>query len=90
METTNLQQDTVKNDPNFLMVLNRVFRERKVRNPCYSLRAFSRDLGISPSQLCLVLKGNKKLPTKQACRIGMILQLDEKAFYTFITSTLDN
>lgn len=42
----------------FSEFLKAEYKKRKSRNGSYSLRAFARDLGLSPSRLCEVLQGN--------------------------------
>lgn len=50
------------------------FRLRKHRRPAYSLRAFARDLEMSPSNLCDFLKGRYGISQDRATSIGKILK----------------
>ena len=47
-------------------ILIKELTERKQRNPLFSLRAFARQLKISPAQLSLLINGKKKLTPKLA------------------------
>lgn len=47
-------------------LLVRELAERKQKNPLFSLRAFARQLRISPAQLSLLINGKKKLTPKVA------------------------
>ncbi len=76
-----------KNDT-ALIILTKAFDEKRSRNPRYSLRAFSRDLGISASQLSSILSGHKKLSAEHACRIAMKLEFPTDKFVEFAISTL--
>ncbi|MEO5666760.1 MAG: TIGR02147 family protein, partial [Bdellovibrionota bacterium] len=51
------------------------FAARLSKNPSYSLRAFARDLGLSPSQLSQVLSGAYGLSLVAAGRVGKALEL---------------
>ncbi|MGE0617107.1 MAG: hypothetical protein AB7P04_15865 [Bacteriovoracia bacterium] len=42
-------------------LLKAALAQRIQKNPAYSLRAFARDLGISPGHLCEVLSGKHRL-----------------------------
>ena len=70
-------------------LLNQVLAERQLRNSKYSLRAFSRDLGVEQSLLCKILKGKRKITPKQACKITSSLDLPAAEVIQFIYSTLD-
>ena len=62
--------------------LGRVLEERNNRNPSYTLRAFSRDLGISPSRLSEILSNKGNLSARSAAKIADRLNFseDEKAY----------
>lgn len=53
--------------------LKNEFVTRTAANPRYSLRAFARDLEISPSLLCEVLSGKKNLSKTSVNRIAALL-----------------
>lgn len=56
-------------------LLQDTFMERRQRNPSYSLRAFSRDLGISPAALSQVLSYQRALSPKNLQRLAHKLSL---------------
>ncbi len=56
-------------------ILQRELNRRRVTNPAYSLRAFSKHLGVSPAQLSQVISGKRKLTTKAASKIAGRLSL---------------
>lgn len=60
--------------------------KRIARNPSYSLRAFARDVSISPSRLSEVLKNKNGLSLKNASIIAHELKLNDKEKDYFITS----
>lgn len=51
--------------------------ERKGRNSQFSLRSFSKIIGVSPGQLSALINGRKNLTPKLASRIISSLSLDE-------------
>lgn len=51
------------------------FKNRQKNNGSYSLRAFARDTGQSPSSLSLILNGKRKLTQKKANKIALRLNL---------------
>ncbi len=70
---------------NYRRRLDRVLRERTSINPLYSLRAFARDIGVSPSQLSLILNGKRGISTALAKKIAVRLRLTEEEQHTFVT-----
>lgn len=56
-------------------LLQDTFAERRGKNPAYSLRAFSRDLGISPAALSQVLSYQRALSPKNIRRLADKLSL---------------
>ncbi|MFZ4713783.1 MAG: TIGR02147 family protein [Bacteriovoracaceae bacterium] len=65
-------------EQNFLDILKAKFSERCERNVQYSLRAFARDLKISPQRLSHVMNGKIGLSTKSAGDIAIQLGLSGK------------
>lgn len=57
-------------------------------NPLYSLRAYARDLGMHPSTLSQVLKGNRPLPLKDTTGVLKKLGLGPKERTLFMESLL--
>lgn len=60
---------------NYRVWLMDQFAQKKVRNPSYSLRAYARDLGISPTCLSEVLAKKRDLSKKNVLRISDRLEL---------------
>jgi uncharacterized protein (TIGR02147 family) len=56
-------------------ILQSELNRRRVLAPAYSLRAFSKYLGISPAQLSQVISGKRKLTAKAAAKIADRLAL---------------
>ncbi len=71
----------------YRQLLKAVFDEKKSRNPQFSLRAFSKHLGMSSSALGLVISGRKNLSHDMAVSIARRLKmeaLDEDRFCTMV------
>jgi uncharacterized protein (TIGR02147 family) len=60
-------------------LLKQYLNRKQEFNPAYSLRAFARDLKVSPSYVSLVLSGKKKLSAKTLERAIAVLDLDDNA-----------
>ena len=56
--------------------LSLCLQERQLRNSRYSLRKFARDLGLSPSAICEVLKGRKRLSEDATLKVISRLKLN--------------
>lgn len=69
---------TAEKLPTFRQVINGEFEARYKRNSRYSLRAFARDLGLSPSRLSEVLNGGQVLSLESAGRIATKLRYDSR------------
>lgn len=74
--------------PYYVIFLSSIFDSRKICDPHYSLRAFSRDMNISVGQLSMVMSGKQRLSADHACRIAIFLNLSEDDFYQFVISTV--
>lgn len=61
----------------FRSVLNEELDFRRNENASYSMRAFSRDMGINPSQMSEVLSGKTGLSSKKAVEVAKNLGLTE-------------
>ena len=72
--------------PYYIIKLNEVLLARQQLNPRYSLRAYSRDLGIHPSSLSQILRGNRSLPSKYSNPIADRLPLKPEEREEFINS----
>lgn len=69
----------------FIKRLDQVLQERTMVNPLYSLRAFARDLGISPSQLSLIMNGKRGLSVTTAKQLVVRLGFNEHEQHVFVT-----
>ena len=63
---------------------------RKNENPAYSLRAFSRHLGLSPTSLSQIINGKRKLTPGTAAQIGQSLGLSPREQELFVQSAVFN
>lgn len=64
--------------------LNEAYADAKLRNPSYSLRAFSRKLGIGPSSVSEILSGKRKISKQMAEKILEKLDLLPDEFNSII------
>lgn len=55
---------------NYKDYLSHELERRMQQNPNYSLRAFSRDLNLSPGELSEILRGKRKLSAKAAMKVS--------------------
>ena len=67
-------------------ILTEILSERAALNPMYSLRAFARDLSISPQQLSNVMSGRRGLSLTVAQRLTEQLELNERQRILFLES----
>ncbi|MCT4642243.1 MAG: TIGR02147 family protein [Bacteriovoracaceae bacterium] len=67
----------------FRTILEEEFSFRVNENSSYSIRAFARDIGISPSQLSEVLSGKVGLSSKKAVVVAQNLGLSDKEVTLF-------
>jgi uncharacterized protein (TIGR02147 family) len=65
-------------------ILRDTYVERTQRSPRYSLRAFARDLGLSPGGLHQVLNGRKPLSVARAAQLAKRLRLEGPAYEKFV------
>ena len=70
----------------FRQILKDTLETRIMKNPSYSLRAFARDLGVSPTSLSLILNGKQGLSKKGASRLGSKLGLTGASLEYFCDS----
>jgi transcriptional regulator with XRE-family HTH domain len=71
-------------------ILVSALAERKRRNPNYSLRAFAKNLEISPSHLSLLMNGKKRLTPELANKIASKIDLSPDTRKRFVGATLPN
>lgn len=69
--------------------LKQVFSEKQRKNPHYSLRAFSRDIGMDSSSLGKILKGERRFPVNKAETVFRNLDLDPTDKRLFLESLSD-
>lgn len=69
-------------------LLKEAWESKRKKNPAYSLRAFSRDIGLSVSKLSLVLRGEARLGVDHAFQIAPRLGLDEETQEAFRLSAV--
>lgn len=62
---------------------------RTLRNPRYSLRAYARDLGVSPSTISEVLNGHHSLSMDRANELSTRLGWEEKEKRIFLAAVSD-
>jgi uncharacterized protein (TIGR02147 family) len=67
-------------------ILHEALQNRKMVNPSYSLRAFARDLGVTPAQLSHVLSGKRGLGTATAKKVIRKLGLSDHETHLFLLS----
>ena len=65
-------------------MLNEEINLRKSRNPQYSLRAFARDLGVSPSTISEILNGHHLPSTNRALTIVARLAWEDEQRQKFL------
>lgn len=69
-------------------ILSEELRKRKLVNPRYSMRAFSRDIKLSPSKTSEVLSGKMKLSSKRAVLISDSLNHNQDEQNYFVNLVL--
>jgi len=67
-------------------MLSAEFQKRREQNPAYSLRAFARDLQMSPAGLSRVLSGLRSLSPKAASKLMSALRFSEDEREYFLAS----
>ncbi len=70
----------------YLTKIKEEFTRKQRVNQHYSLRAYARDLGVHPSTLSQVLKGNRPLPLKDSASVISGLKLGPKDKTLFMES----
>jgi uncharacterized protein (TIGR02147 family) len=72
----------------YVELLSQTLVSRRALNPRYSLRAYSRDLGMSPSRLSRILRGQRGLSEAWAQKLAHRLGLAERERKVFLLSAL--
>ena len=65
-------------------IIYQEYQRRLHRNPKYSLRAYSKFLGVSHSSLSFFLSGKRSLGVKAATKIAKVLELSETESLNFV------
>ena len=73
-------------DVYYLSKIKEEFSRKQRVNEHYSLRAYARDLGVHPSTLSQVMKGNRPLPLKDSTSVVKNLKLGPKDKTLFMES----
>ncbi|MDO9399316.1 MAG: DUF4423 domain-containing protein [bacterium] len=73
-------------DAYYLSKIKEEFSRKQRANEHYSLRAYARDLGVHPSTLSQVMKGNRPLPLKDSASVVKNLKLGPKDKTLFMES----
>jgi plasmid maintenance system antidote protein VapI len=56
------------------------FQKRKSVNPTYSLRAFSRDIGVDQSLMTKIIKGKRKVSVDLTLRLSNMFNLESQNY----------
>lgn len=75
-----------KSNEEYLVILKTEFEQRKLKNKRYSLRAFSKFLGLNHATLSQIMSEQKGLSLKMAIKISQRLGLDSVEKNKFLTS----
>lgn len=78
----------MKSNMVFIRRLSAQFEQKKKDNPRYSLRAFSRDVGITPSELSRLMASKRSMSPQLAYKIGSYLRLPQDELCCLVLSTL--
>lgn len=68
----------------FRLYLRKVLAEKCARNPKYSLRAFARKIGLSPSHLSRVTNGSAGISIAAAYKLALGLDLSTEETKSFV------
>lgn len=83
--STNEVSTTAEGGDSISRILKNELTQRISRNPNYSLRAFARDLELSPSFLSEVINSRKRLSHRTATKIGQRLAFTEHELSRFLS-----
>lgn len=68
-------QATISVDMDYRLVVKTEFLKRRSANPFYSLRTFAKELGIAPSHLSYLIRGERGLSKDNALQVARGLGL---------------
>lgn len=77
----------MRNDP-LVEILKKNFEHRKARNKAYSLRSFSRDLGLDPSNLSKILSYQKEVGSRLRLKLGKLMGFETRDVEGWLKPTL--
>src|SRR5690606_4321007 len=69
-------------------ILKSIYARKAKANRRYSLRAFARDLELSPSFMTNFMKGRRRLSIERAEALAKLLELDHKTANAFVKSVV--
>jgi signal transduction histidine kinase len=75
--------------PDYVLRIRSELERRKLRNPCYSMRAYARQLGMDPSALSRVLNGHQALSPRCCASLVKKLALPEGESKAFVESFVE-
>jgi uncharacterized protein (TIGR02147 family) len=79
---------SVRHSP--IEVIRNLFNDRKAKNSNYSMNAYARDLGLSPSLLSRLFSGARALTLKQGMQIAAVMGLNQAETNLFILGIIEN
>lgn len=82
----NQKGKAVKNDP-LIEILKKEFLRKKSRNGSYSLRSYSRDLGLDPSNLSKIMNYQIEIGPNLRSKIGQKLGFESKEIQSILKPT---
>ena len=56
------------------------FQKRKLVNPAYSLRSFSKDIGVDQSLMTKIIKGKRKVSVDLSMRLTNLFNLEAPVY----------
>jgi uncharacterized protein (TIGR02147 family) len=70
----------------YIYLLKEAYEQKKQKNPSFSVRSFSKYLGLGETFLSLLFNGRRQLPVEKAKTVAEKLNFDEKSREVFISS----
>jgi transcriptional regulator with XRE-family HTH domain len=78
------EQKSIQDDP-FRWALKKEYKDLCEKNPNYSLRAFAKKLGISPSALSALINRKRRFTDKMKVRLGLRLDLPTSVIEKYVS-----
>ena len=82
----NMTNDMINDNEEYLLAIRNEFEQKKLKNKRYSLRAFSKFLGLNHATLSQIMSKQKGLSLKMAIKISNRMGLDSIEKNKFLTS----